>query len=293
MLKKLHILGLTCTALGLTSIQSFSQDIIHRYNGEKIPSKVIEINTNEVKYKDFDNQDGPIYTIEKKFIKQIVYQNGKIEKYDKKHYDSEDAEWYHDNRKNALKFSFFGPFAGYSEISYERNIKVGQSYEISLGAIGLGKNEFLNKFENIRYDQRGVFVSGGYKFSNMPSFIFFGKPRQKHLFHGSYIKPIVYLGTYAENQYDYYNYQVVRDNTIFGSLNIEFGKQWEFANRFVLDIFLGLGYGFDNKKSYDTDDRNRISDYSNNYAFMRSGTSPGLSISLGAKIGYLFDWVKK
>lgn len=295
MLNKFTFSVLAIASIAISS-EMKAQDIIHRNNGKKIESKIIEINSNEIKYKDFYNQDGPIYTLDKKFINQIVFQNGTIEKYDEKFYDKEDAEWYADNKKNALKLNFLSPFSGYTELGYEHNIKVGQAYELSLGIIGLGKSSYLDYYENIKYDQKGFFVSAGYKFSNMPSFFIFGKPRQKHLFHGSYIKPILYFGTYSENALitDNLTTSIQRRNTTFASLNIEFGKQWEFANRILFDIYIGGGYGIDNAKQNYIDNGVVLpADYSFNYANLRTGTSPGFSITYGAKIGYLFDWKKK
>lgn len=295
MLNKFTFSVLAIASIAISS-EMKAQDIIHRNNGKKIESKIIEINSNEIKYKDFYNQDGPIYTLDKKFINQIVFQNGTIEKYDEKFYDKEDAEWYADNKKNALKLNFLSPFSGYTELGYEHNIKVGQAYELSLGIIGLGKSSYLDYYENIKYDQKGFFVSAGYKFSNMPSFFIFGKPRQKHLFHGSYIKPILYFGTYSENALitDNLTTSIQRRNTTFASLNIEFGKQWEFANRILFDVYIGGGYGIDNAKQNYIDNGVVLpADYSFNYANVRTGTSPGFSITYGAKIGYLFDWKKK
>lgn len=295
MLNKFTFSVLAIASIAISS-EMKAQDIIHRNNGKKIESKIIEINSNEIKYKDFYNQDGPIYTLDKKFINQIVFQNGTIEKYDEKFYDKEDAEWYADNKKNALKLNFLSPFSGYTELGYEHNVKVGQAYELSLGIIGLGKSSYLDYYENIKYDQKGFFVSAGYKFSNMPSFFIFGKPRQKHLFHGSYIKPILYFGTYSENALitDNLTTSIQRRNTTFASLNIEFGKQWEFANRILFDIYIGGGYGIDNAKQNYIDNGVVLpADYSFNYANLRTGTSPGFSITYGAKIGYLFDWKKK
>ena len=42
----------------------------------------MEINPTEIKYKSFDNLDGPVITIYKKEAKSIVYQNGKIENFE-------------------------------------------------------------------------------------------------------------------------------------------------------------------------------------------------------------------
>ncbi len=53
-----------------------SQDIITKKTGEDISSKVIEINLNEIKFKKWDNQDGPLISLPKSDILLIRYQNG-------------------------------------------------------------------------------------------------------------------------------------------------------------------------------------------------------------------------
>jgi hypothetical protein len=54
----------------------FAQDIITKVNGEEIKSKILEVSQNEIKYKVFDYQTGPSYTISKAEIFMIRYENG-------------------------------------------------------------------------------------------------------------------------------------------------------------------------------------------------------------------------
>lgn len=53
-----------------------AQDNIILKTGEEVKSKVLEITTTEIKYKKFDNQDGPAYTILKSDVFLIKYENG-------------------------------------------------------------------------------------------------------------------------------------------------------------------------------------------------------------------------
>jgi hypothetical protein len=55
---------------------SLAQDIIITKKGQDIPSKVLEISLTTVKYKRFDNINGPIYNIPKVDVLMIRYQNG-------------------------------------------------------------------------------------------------------------------------------------------------------------------------------------------------------------------------
>src|SRR5512133_777320 len=52
------------------------QDIIYKNNGMEIKSSVIEITLDAVKYKDFEQQDGPIRNIPINEIFMIIYKNG-------------------------------------------------------------------------------------------------------------------------------------------------------------------------------------------------------------------------
>lgn len=54
----------------------YSQDIITTKKGEDILSKVVEINLTELKYKKFDNLNGPLISILKTDVLMIRYENG-------------------------------------------------------------------------------------------------------------------------------------------------------------------------------------------------------------------------
>ena len=56
-----------------------AQDVIVKKDRSTILSKVIEISTTEVKYKKWNNQNGPNYTIPKSDVKAINYENGEID----------------------------------------------------------------------------------------------------------------------------------------------------------------------------------------------------------------------
>lgn len=62
--------------LFLCSASVSAQDVIVKKDGSTILSKVLEVGQNEIKYKRFDNQEGPTYTISKSELQAINYQNG-------------------------------------------------------------------------------------------------------------------------------------------------------------------------------------------------------------------------
>jgi hypothetical protein len=57
-------------------IVSYSQDTITLVTGELVKTKIVEIGQTEIKYKKFDNLNGPIYSIEKSNVTLIRYENG-------------------------------------------------------------------------------------------------------------------------------------------------------------------------------------------------------------------------
>jgi len=67
-------IALTCTC--------FAQDIIITKDAKRINAKVTEVNVDNVRYKNFDNQDGPVYTLLKSNIASILYQNGEVETFE-------------------------------------------------------------------------------------------------------------------------------------------------------------------------------------------------------------------
>ena len=67
----LIILTLVFAASGLKA-----QDIITLTSGTKVRAKVLEINPEDIKYKEFNNLDGPVITIQKNTVSEIRYANG-------------------------------------------------------------------------------------------------------------------------------------------------------------------------------------------------------------------------
>jgi hypothetical protein len=265
-----------------------AQDKIYRKNGQLVKAKVIEVGTSDIKYKLYNEAESPVYVLEKDRINRIEYENGTVEKFTP---NIKDPEQYTGQLKKALKVDFLGPLIGYSQISFEKSTGIGKAYEITLGIIGAGKNQrldyyyFTNNIQLERRNQFGFSASFGYKFNKWPDFLF-GRTRLTHLMQGSYAKPIVYIGNYKEDRLVYKannQYVVERPSITFAALQIELGKQWVFGEKFLIDTYWGLGYGFDNKKFDGVYDDNAAFNYIN----ARAGSSPGFSITYGIKLGWL------
>lgn len=66
------------------SFSSWSQDAIIKRDGTKIDAKVVEITSTTIKYRNFDQPDGPIRNIAINDVQEIIYTDGSWEKFEKK-----------------------------------------------------------------------------------------------------------------------------------------------------------------------------------------------------------------
>ena len=77
--RRCFLLAMCLTAL--TRI-CFAQDIIVTVDSKtesRIRAKVTEVTADEIKYKNYDNQDGPVYSLPKSVVSAIIYENGNVE----------------------------------------------------------------------------------------------------------------------------------------------------------------------------------------------------------------------
>lgn len=63
------------------SVNASAQDLLVKTNGNIEKVKVLEVTVNEVKYKMWDNQDGPIFTVRQNQIISIKFENGLVQKF--------------------------------------------------------------------------------------------------------------------------------------------------------------------------------------------------------------------
>ncbi len=194
-----------------------------------------------------------------------------------------------------IKLDVFGPTRGYSQITYEKVLAPYRGYELSLGIIGLGKNEAFPYSDTVitppkdHQSQFGFFVSAGYKFNKLP--IFETSERgDVPIMQGAYARPIIYLGDYQENRIEISprkKYSLQRPTTTFAALEVEFGKQWVVKNKIPIDIYGGFGYCVDNKNYYSGSYYNFTTTSAFNFCNDRIGKSPGISFTFGIKTGLL------
>jgi hypothetical protein len=231
-----------------------------------------------VKYALPDYPSDLLFVLDKDAIAKVVFEDGKEMTFSK---TMTDPNNYIGNNKNAFKVDFLSPLTGNTTLWYERSLKPGRSIEAGLGVIGLGIDQ---NDEN----PTGVFVKFGYKFIKDPDFYMRGM-RYAHLLKGSYIKPEISLGFLNRNVNNYYEYMdpygyyyggvnKEREKLMTGSIQLTMGKQWIVDNAFLVDLYLGVGYGLasgDHGGGY-------------YYSYTVMDESFPLAFSLGIKTGFLF-----
>jgi len=248
-----------------------AQDQIHKKTQEVILCKVKEIGLDEIKYKLIDVNDEITYSIDQEQISRIVLENGEEIQFED---NFNNPENYIDNKKNALKIDFLSPLTGNTSISYERSIRPGRSYEVTLGIIGLGIDPNDNK-------QAGFFMKGGIKLIKSPDFYLRGM-RYAHILKGSYVKPELAFGYYAKKFSDreyFYRNTKSRKNVLSGAVFLNYGKQWIFDNSFLMDFYFGFGYGFDSGPI----------DGGYHYGYVVGSGNFPIAAQAGLKIGFLFQ----
>lgn len=260
------------------SFHAIAQDKIYKKGGDVIEVKVIEVGTAEVKYHIFNDQGGPMYTLDKSRIIKVVYENGRTETFSP---NLKNPALYADQAKTGLKFNFLAPLFGYTQINLEHNLRPGKSYELALGLIGLGKRQKLWFDEDTYRKAAGAFLGAGYKFSKIPDFIN-NTERYSHVLQGIYAKPEIVFGVYGQNLEDFSNGEPVYKTTVFGGFLLNFGKQWVLGDSFLIDMYFGLGYAFDNIINED------FSMPRSHFALVGGGDS-GVGSTAGLKIGVLLD----
>ena len=80
-MKKRTIKFLTAIVAMAFPFMAHAQDVIVKTDGNTIATKVIEVGQSEIKYKKFNHQDGPTYTILKTDVSYINYENGERESF--------------------------------------------------------------------------------------------------------------------------------------------------------------------------------------------------------------------
>ena len=202
---------------------------------------------------------------------------------------------YADNKKNAIKIDFLAPMFGQTTLGYERSMGPGASVEFNLGIIGWGLQNYKPSDNSITSDgviSSGAFIRAGYKFIKSPDFYLKGM-RYAHVLKGSYIRPEITVGACTEvlTTGSGFNWlrastpsSTITKNVQFGAIMLDFGKQWVMNDIFLVDYFVGFGYGFSSKSNDNDYSGFSLSAYGvNNHAMIGPWSGTPFAFTCGLK----------
>jgi hypothetical protein len=268
---------------------NFAQDtLVRKSNNGIIVCKVVEIGLSEIKYKDWNNLNGPDIVISKSDLIRIKFQNGT-----KMIIAPDDLSLELDSnvvaRTNDIKFHFFAPLANYLCFGYETTLRHRTDLEVNLGIIGVGNHSGYSTGENIY----GGFLQVGSKFYLGEDFYVHGQKRV-HPLKGKYFKVELSFVTYTHSQpyssYNYYNSTTTsgtdKINVTAAAINLIYGRQYLLGDRFTFEYFIGAGFGGQSAK--DNTNQHDLADYYNCYAYEYLSSSIPLTITGGITLGYIF-----
>lgn len=222
------------------AIPSFAQDIVILKNGTSVDAKVIEVDDNSVRYKKFNNPDGPTYTAKKETISEIRYKNGSKEIFNQAKATSPDKNpnsvWWTKAREtklgfwmDPLGFAQFGPMAGVS-------IRMGTNFDIKA---------------HVRIYYKDFPLADGYDHdrNNYDNGVGFGLEFSK-LFattHGNWHAGLLLETAAFEPRYEYYHYHngsydyYAAPHFALYTIAATGGYTLRFPNRFFIDFSLQTG----------------------------------------------------
>lgn len=140
------------------SFLSNAQDIIFKKDGTKEEAKIMLVGDKEIQYKKFSNPDGPVYSVDRREILLITYENGEYETISKPGAVAEPVkvDLSKDFTRNLISYHLFDIVFGDFAFSYERILSTGQiSVKIPV-AIGYDYYGDYYDFTNVFYSGIGV-----------------------------------------------------------------------------------------------------------------------------------------
>lgn len=214
------ILALLC--VGFLATQA--QDVITLKTGEKMEVKIIEVNDLEIKYREYRDPDGIIFTMSRGKIREIRYEAGRREKEEG---PGIDPAYYVDDRINNIKVNFLALGGAHTIFAYEHGFNPKSSVEVQLKINGLG-------FDNVD-GKSGIGLDAGYKMKLGSLFKKRDEYRPKHMLEGGYFRPVLGFNSASFDEGSYKDYTYMH----FG---LDFGTQWIISNSVSLDLFTGWHY---------------------------------------------------
>jgi len=210
-----------------------AQDKIFLKTGNTIEAKILEINQKDVKYKKFNNLEGPIYTKDKMEIYRVVYENGQSEIFNNEQKGASEKHTNNLFKKNRFEGSFGFVHYGVNSIrEFESNGVISSiSYERILNESGLLGLKFKGEMGYTEYED--TIVTFGVALNVYPF------KNAKWLYAGPSIKFGRFL-YYEFDEDDVYYIEYV--SVPYFGLGFNLGSQFQINSLF--GIRAGLEYNF-------------------------------------------------
>ena len=145
-MKRFYLISL----LIIRAINSFSQDTLVLRNGDISVIKLIEINPENLRYRQLDYPDGPVFTVKKEEVKFVVYKTGRKENFEG--YVAPKSK----NSAEDISLLMSGRFFYYKE----KQIKEPDMLSVIFKYNDKTLNKMGKKIENLRFI-KNVFLIGG------------------------------------------------------------------------------------------------------------------------------------
>lgn len=265
------IITLFLVATFATSFAQEKLDRIIRKDGEAIECVVTEIGADEIKY-NYPDRPALSFGIDKALVDRVEFATGEVIDVEKSTFDN--MAYYANQNKRALKTGFLKPLNTNLEFTYEQLIRPGRAWESTIGVIGIG-------FDPDDRNPVGFYGKYAYKLIRTPDY-YMHRMHYAHILKGTYIAPEISTRFVKYDKRNYYwppQDEVERVEEFSVAFTLKIGKQWVFDNFLVIDIFAGLGYGFNNNND--------------NYDWVNYGYTIGtedfpLAFTSGFRVGIVF-----
>ena len=235
MQKRIAIIAVLLISYAATHLNA--QNTIIFNSNQKTAVIIKEISDLEIRYKNFSNPDGPVYTTNRNSVYKIIFQNGEQEQISKKKH----KEGY---GRNIVNYHIFDLIYRDFSFSYEhilKNGKFGLKIPVAIGFNNTDYNNGPRQYSNLLYSGFGlnVYLLG----QRMVSY---------------FIGPEIHLGIgkdhyYYYDEYYYQSYDKTED-FVYGRFLINNGVSFNPIHNFRLAVVLGLGVRYYELEKSDNDD---------------------------------------
>jgi len=161
-MKKLFLILVIAIGFGIIAK---AQDIILKHDGSEIIAKVLEVTDQQIKYKEFDFQNGPVRNINISEIFMVTYENGKKEVFNKSN-ETNVASPKRQSVTNCVKKTAFGLDIGFGGSFDVANGEKSETWSAS--ALGARVTHHFNQYFGIDFLKINWITEIGPSKSNNP-----------------------------------------------------------------------------------------------------------------------------